>query len=116
MKARIPNQGGGSRADMMAKLQKMQEDMQAKQAEVEETEFTAGAGGDTVTVTVNGRHEVKSIHIKPEAVDPEDTEMLEDFLTIAFNEAVRKANETMEREMNGVTGGLNLPGFGAFGL
>ena len=112
MKARIPGQNNMSRNDMMQRIQKMQEDMQAKQEEVENTDFTAGAGGDLVEVTVNGKHEVQSIKIKPEAVDPDDVEMLEDFLTIAFNEAVRKANDAMEREMNSVSGGLNIPGLG----
>ena len=111
MKARIPGQNNMSRNDMMQRIQKMQEDMQAKQEEVENTDFTAGVGGDLVEVTLNGRHEVQSVKIKPEAVDPDDVEMLEDFLTIAFNEAVRKANETMEREMNSISGGLNIPGF-----
>ena len=112
MKARIPGQNNMSRNDMMQRIQKMQEDMQAKQEEVENTDFTAGAGGDLVEVTVNGKHEVQSIKIKPEAVDPDDVEMLEDFLTIAFNEAIRKANDAMEREMNSVSGGLNIPGLG----
>ncbi len=112
MKARIPGQNNMSRNDMMQRIQKMQEDMQAKQAEVENTDFTAGAGGDLVEVTVNGKHEVQNIKIKPEAVDPDDVEMLEDFLTIAFNEAIRKANDAMEREMNSVSGGLNIPGLG----
>ena len=112
MKKRIPGQSNMSRNDMMQRIQKMQEDMQAKQAEVENTDFTAGAGGDLVEVTVNGKHEVQNIKIKPEAVDPDDVEMLEDFLTIAFNEAIRKANDAMEREMNSVSGGLNIPGLG----
>lgn len=116
MKARIPNQGGASRNDMMARIQKMQEDMQAKQEEIENSDFSAGAGGGAVEVTINGKHEVQSIKISPEAVDPEDVEMLEDFLTIAFNEAVRKANDTMEREMGAITGGMNIPGLGGLGL
>ena len=116
MKARIPNQSNQSRGDMMARIQKMQEDMQTTQEEIENTDFTAGAGGDLVEVTVNGKHEVQNIKIKPEIVDPEDVEMLEDFLTIAFNEAVRKANETMEREMGKITGGMNIPGLGGLGL
>lgn len=116
MKARIPNQNSQSRGDMMARIQKMQADMQTTQEEIENMDFTAGAGGDAVTVTVNGKHEVQSIKIKPEVVDPEDVEMLEDFLTIAFNEAVRKANDTMEREMGKITGGMNIPGLSGLGL
>ena len=116
MKARIPNQPQGGRNDMMARLQKMQEDMARVQEEVENTEFTAGAGGDAVTVTLNGKHELISIKIKPEAIDPEDAEMLEDFITIAFNEALRKATETMEARMGEVTGGMNMPGLPGFGF
>ena len=112
MKARIPNQPQGGRNDMMQKLQKMQEDMQAAQAEVEASEFTACAGGDAVSVTLNGKHELVSIKISPEAVDPDDVEMLEDFITIAFNEALRKAGDAMENRMNAVTGGMNIPGLG----
>ena len=112
MKARIPNQPQGGRNEMMQRLQKMQEDMARVQEEVENTEFSACAGGDAVTVTLNGKHELQSIKISPEAVDPEDVEMLEDFITIAFNEALRKANDAMESQMNGVTGGMNIPGLG----
>ena len=108
MKARIPNAGGGG--NMMKQVQKMQEDMAKIQAEVEAAEYTASAGGGAVEVSVNGSHEVKRITIKPEVVDPEDVEMLEDLLMASINEAMRKASETMEREMGKVTGGLNLPG------
>ena len=80
------------------------------QAEVEEAEYTASAGGGAVEVSVNGSHEVKSIKIKEEVVDPEDIEMLEDLLMASINEAMRKATETMDREMGKITGGMNLPG------
>ena len=63
-------------------------------------------------MTVNGSHEIKAIHIKPEVVDPEETDMLEDLLLAALNEAMRKADETAEREMGKITGGLNIPGMG----
>lgn len=112
MKARISGQPQGSRNDMMQRIQKMQEDMQRVQEAVENTEFSAGAGGDAVTVTLNGKHELVGIKIKPEVIDPEDSEMLEDFITIAFNEALRKANEAMESQMGAVTGGMNIPGLG----
>ncbi len=108
MKARIPNAGGGG--NMMKQVQKMQEDMARIQSEVEAAEYTACAGGGAVEVSVNGSHEVTSIKIKPEVVDPEDVEMLEDLLMASMNEAMRKASETMEREMGKVTGGLNIPG------
>lgn len=116
MKARIPNQNTGSRNDMMQRIQKMQEDMQAAQADVEAREFTASAGGGMVEVKVSGKHEVLGITVKPEAMDPEDTEMLEDLLLVALNEAISKANDTMEAEMGKFTGGLNIPGLGGLGL
>ena len=110
MKARIPNQGGNSQANMMKKLQDMQNEMNRVQAEIEETEFDACAGGGAVTVKVNGKHEVLSVEIQPEVVDPEDVEILSDMIMAATNEALRKASETMDREMGKLTGGLNLPG------
>lgn len=112
MKARIPNQGptGGN---MMKKLQEMQSNMETLQAELAEAEYSASAGGGAIDVTVNGSHEIKAIRIKPEVVDPEDTEMLEDLLLAALNEAMRKADETAEREMGKITGGLSgIPGMG----
>ena len=113
MKARIPNQGKGvNQAGMMKQIQKMQDDMQKTQTEIENTEFTASSGGGAVEVSVNGSHEVKSIKIDPEVVDPDDVEMLEDMLIAALNEAQRKAADTMEREMSKITGGMNIPGLG----
>ncbi|MDR0314694.1 MAG: YbaB/EbfC family nucleoid-associated protein [Oscillospiraceae bacterium] len=108
MKARIPNAGGGG--NMMKQFQKMQDDMAKVQSQVEEAEYTASSGGGAVEVCVNGSHEVKSIKIKPEVVDPEDIEMLQDLLIASLNEAMRKAAETMERELGKVTGGMNIPG------
>ena len=110
MKARIPNAGQGG--NMMQKLQKMQEEMAKTQSAVEETEFTASAGGGAVEVSVNGKHEIKSIKMQPEVVDPEDIDMLEDLLLASLNEAMRKADETMEAEMGKLTGGMNIPGMG----
>lgn len=112
MKARIPNQGPTG-ANMMKKLQEMQTNMETLQGELAVAEYSASAGGGAVDVTVNGAHEIKAIHIKPEVVDPEETEMLEDLLLAALNEAMRKADETAEREMGKVTGDLSgLPGMG----
>lgn len=116
MKARIPNQNQPSRNEMMQRLQKMQEEMNRVQEEVENSEFSASAGGGAVEVTVSGKHEVLSVKLKPEVVDPEDVEMLEDLLKASLNEAIRKSNDTMEREMNGVTGGMNIPGLSGLGL
>ncbi|MBQ6899012.1 MAG: YbaB/EbfC family nucleoid-associated protein [Clostridia bacterium] len=112
MKARIPNQNNMSRNAMLEKIQKMQEDMAAKQAEVEASEFTASAGGGAVEVRVSGKHEILGITVKPEVVDPDDVEMLEDLLIASLNEAIRKANDTMEREMGAFSAGLNIPGLG----
>lgn len=108
MKARIPNAGGGQAA-MMKKIQDMQSRLETKQAEIEQTEFTASAGGGAVTVTVTGAHEIKSIDLKPEVVDPEDTEMLSDLIIAASNEAMKKADDAMEQAMGAIQGGLKLP-------
>jgi len=108
MKARIPGapQGG----NMMKKIQEMQENMAAIQQEVEATEFTSSVGGGAVEVTVNGAHEVTAVNLKPEIVDPEDIEMLQDLIISAFNESIRKANEAMEQGMEKAKGGLSIPG------
>lgn len=112
MKARVPGmtKGGGDRAAMLKKVQQMQEDMASLQADLDEREYTATSGGGIVEITVNGKHEVKSVKISPEAVDPDDIEMLEDLLTVAFNEAVTNASKTAENEMSSITAGLNIPG------
>ncbi len=113
MKARLPQGMGGGPSNMQGMIkqaQKMQEMIENKKAELEEKEYTTSSGGGMVEVTVNGKHEIKSIGINPEVVDPEDVEMLEDMLLAALNEAMRQIDETEEREMNAVTGGLNIPG------
>ena len=108
MKARIPGapQGG----NMMKKIQEMQENMAAIQQEVEATVFTSSVGGGAVEVSVNGAHEVTAVNLKPEIVDPEDIEMLQDLIISAFNESIRKANEAMEQGMEKAKGGLSIPG------
>ena len=83
----------------------------ARQA-VEAQEFSASVGGGVVEAKVNGKKEVISIHIKPEAVDPEDVEMLQDLVVSAVNEALRQAGEAMDKSMDGITGGLDLSKFG----
>lgn len=111
MKVRLPGSGGpGNMQQMLKQAQKMQQDMAALQDDLEQREFTGTAGGDSVTVTVDGKHTVKSISIKPEIIDPEDAEMLEDLLTVAVNEAIGKAIKTSEDEMGAITGGMNMPG------
>lgn len=111
MKVRIPNSGGGNMNQMLKQAQKMQEDMAVLQEDLENREYSASAGGGMVSVTVDGKHLIKSVKISPEAVDTEDIEMLEDFITVAVNEAVNNAIKTAEEEMGAITGGLNIPGF-----
>lgn len=92
----------------------MQEDMTALQTELEATEYEATVGGGAVTATVTGKKELKALSIKPEVVDPEDIEMLEDLIISAVNESIRKAEEDSEEKMNKITGGMNgLAGLGA---
>jgi len=112
MKARLPEGYNMKRGDMMRQVQKMQEDMQNAQAEVESTEFEAAAGGGAVNVKVNGKKEVLEVKLEPEVVDPDDIEMLEDLIVAAINEAMGKADSEMEKRMGAVTGGMNLPGMG----
>lgn len=107
MKARIP--GAQNQGNMMKKFQEMQEHMQKVQEDVENTEFSASAGGGAVEITVNGKNEILSVKISPDVVDPEDTDMLEDLVLACANEALRKASETMDREMGKITDGLNMP-------
>ena len=102
--------GMGNMNAMIAKAQKMQADMQAAQAEVEAAEVEATAGGGVVTVRANGAKKILSVKISPEAVDPDDVEMLEDLVTAAVNEALSKADAMMEQKMGGITGGMNLGG------
>nr|WP_326185387.1 YbaB/EbfC family nucleoid-associated protein [uncultured Oscillibacter sp.] len=105
--------GAQRQAEMQQKIAAMQEAMTAAQENVEAQEFTASVGGGAVEARVNGKKEVLSVTIKPEAVDPEDVEMLQDLVVSAVNEALRQAGDAMENSMSSVTGGLNL---GAFGL
>ena len=104
--------GGMNQANMMKQAQKMQQDFLRMQKELEEKEFTAKAGGGMVTAVVNGNREVTKIAIKPEAVDPEDVEMLQDLVISAVNEALRQADDAMSSRMNSFTSGLNIPGLG----
>ena len=113
MKARLPQGYGGGAGDMNSMIrqaQKMQENMEKVRAELEEQEYTVTSGGSAVEVTITGKREIKGIVIKPEVVDPDDIDMLQDLLTAAVNEAIRKVDETSAREMEKVTGGMNLPG------
>ena len=101
--------GGGINMNMIKQAQKMQQDMQRMQAELENKEYTAQAGGGVVSATVSGKHELKAIAIDPEAVDPDDVEMLQDLIVAAVNEAMRAASADAASAMGQITGGLNLP-------
>ena len=102
--------GGGNQAAMMKQVQKMQQEMLRMQEEMETKTYSAAAGGGMVKATVNGKHEVVSIQINPEAVDPDDVEMLEDMVVAAVNEAMRAAEKDSADNMSRLTGGLNLGG------
>ncbi len=97
---------------MQQKLMKMQQEMAKAQEEVEQSSFSASVGGGVVQATVNGKKELIALAIKPEAVDPEDVEMLQDLVISAVNEALRQADEAMNSSMTSLTGGLNIPGLG----
>ena len=105
--------GAQRQAEMQQKIQEMQQAMNDTQATIEAQEFTATVGGGVVSAKVNGKKEVLAVTIQPEAVDPEDVEMLQDLVVSAVNEALRQAGEAMDKGMEGITGSLNL---GAFGL
>ena len=101
--------GGGINMNMIKQAQKMQQDMQKMQTELEEKEYTASAGGGVVTAVVTGKRELKALTIDPEAVDPEDVEMLQDLIVASVNEAIRAAETDMASNMQKLTGGLGLP-------
>ncbi|WP_227763667.1 YbaB/EbfC family nucleoid-associated protein [Zhaonella formicivorans] len=102
--------GFGNMNKMMKQVQKMQADMAKLQEELGSKTVEASSGGGVVQVTANGKQEIMAIKIKPEAVDPEDVEMLEDLITAAVNEALRKSQEMVAEEMSKITGGLKIPG------
>ena len=99
---------GGNMNQLMKQAQKMQEDMLKKQEEMDSREFEASSGGGVVTAVVYGSKTLKSIKISPDAVDPDDIEMLEDLVVAAVNAASEKASETVNGEMGKLTGGLRL--------
>ncbi len=102
--------GGMNQAQMMKQVQKMQQEMERMQEEQEKKTFTAKAGGGMVAATVNGKHEVVGLQINPEAVDPDDVEMLQDMVIAAVNEAMRTADAEAAQNMSRFTGGMNLGG------
>ena len=102
--------GGMNQAAMMKQAQKMQQDMLRMQEEMENKTYTAAAGGGVVKATVNGKHQVVELTVDPEAVDPDDVEMLQDMIIAAVNEAMRTADSDAANNMSRLTGGLNLGG------
>ena len=104
--------GGGpsNMQSMLKQAQKMQEDMAAMQAELEEREYDVSAGGGVVGVKINGRKEILSVKIDPEVVDPDDVETLEDLIVAAVNEAIKKVESVSQDEMSKITGSMSLPG------
>ncbi len=102
--------GGGNQAAMMKQVQKMQQEMMRMQEEMENKTYSASTGGGMVTASVNGKHEVVDLQINPDAVDPEDVEMLQDMIIGAVNEAMRAADADSASNMSRLTGGLNLGG------
>ncbi|WP_026911251.1 YbaB/EbfC family nucleoid-associated protein [Patulibacter minatonensis] len=109
--ARQPNM-----QQMMKQVQKMQADMAAAQEALQTEELDVTAGGGMVTVKITGGLEIKSVTIDPDAIDPEDAELLQDTVTAAVNEAIRQAQELAEKRMGGLTGGLDLGSMGLGGL
>ena len=111
MRARIPKQGGAQDMNaMIRQAQKMQDKITELQEDIEARDFTASVGGGAVEVVVTGKKYIKSLTIKPEVVDPEDIEMLQDLVISAVNEAIANVEKVTEEEMTKVTGGVSLPG------
>jgi DNA-binding YbaB/EbfC family protein len=102
--------GGGGQADQIRRLQAMQKRMDEVQAEIEEKEVEATVGGGAVKVKVSGKKELVSIEISPDALDPDDAEMLQDLIVVAVNEGLRQIEEISKNEMEKLTGGLSVPG------
>ena len=113
MKVRLPQGMGGGPSNMQSMLkqaQKMQEDMAAMQEELEGREYEVAAGGGVINVKINGKKEIMSVKIDPDAVDPDDVETLEDLIVAAVNEAIKTVETASASEMQKITGGLSLPG------
>ncbi len=109
MKAMVPK--GPSMNEMLRQAQKMQEDMQAKQAELEAKEYDVSAGGGVIKIKINGKREILSIDLAPEIVDPDDIDTLNDIIVAGVNEAIKKVNADADEEMKKVTGPLGgMPG------
>ena len=119
MKARLPQGRGGGPGNMQSMLrqaQKMQEDMAALQEDLDSRQYEVAAGGGAVKIKINGKLEVSSVELDPDVVDPDDVETLQDILTAAMNEAIRKVHDTNSEEMGKITGSLNMGGLGMPGM
>lgn len=113
MKVKLPQGLGGGPSNMQSMIkqaQKMQEDMAAKQAELDEREYDISAGGGVVNVKINGKKEILSVKLAEEIVDPDDIETLEDLIVAAVNEAIKKVESVSASEMSQITGSMSLPG------
>lgn len=102
--------GGGNMNNLIKQAQKFQQQMEQMQKDLETKEFSATAGGGAVTAVVNGKKQIIDIKIKPEVIDPDDVEMLQDLVMLACNEALKTAEDETAGEMKKLTGGMNLPG------
>ena len=112
MKSRVPKNIGGAQNmnSMIKQAQKMQDEITALQNDIEARDFSATSGGGAVEVVVTGAKNIKALTIKPEVVDKDDVEMLQDLIISAINEAMADVEKTTEEEMNKITGGVALPG------
>ncbi len=113
MRANLPKGMGGGPQNMQAMIrqaQKMQEDVAAKQEELDAREYDVKAGGGVVTIKINGKKEVLSIDISPDIVDPDDIETLSDILVAGVNEAIKRVEETNSAEIEKITGSMSMPG------
>ena len=106
---RMGGMGGGMNMNMIKQAQKMQQEMLRMQQEMETKEYQASSGGGVVTAVVSGKHELKALTIDPDAVDPDDVEMLQDMIVAAVNQAMRSADEDTSSSMQKLTGGMGLP-------
>jgi len=102
--------GGANMSQMMKQAKKMQEEMAKTQAEMQARIFEGSAGGGAVTARVTGKQQIVEVQIKPEVVDPEDVEMLQDLIIAALNDAIKQSQDTVSAEMAKITGGINIPG------
>lgn len=105
-----PSGGGGGMQKQLQQMQAMQRKMEMMQAEIEQKEVTTTAGGGAVTALINGKKEIVKLDLKPEVVDADDIEMLQDLIIVAVNEGLRQIDEISNAEMSKLTGGLGIPG------